>query len=582
MTKRWQIQPTINQDLKDKFPEINDIVLQLLSTRDLTEQDTIDDFLNPNYDTQILDPYLFKDMKKAVDRLMRATKNNEKVMIYGDYDADGVCSTAILFETLKSLGLNVDTYIPFRETEGYGLNTKITSQIIDQGFNLVITVDCGIANMAEIKLFQEQGVDVIVLDHHQEPPELPPAYAIIDPAMNSSGYPFTKLAGAGVVFKFIQAIIINQENEDLPIKLPAGFDKWLLDLVAIATVGDIVPLLSENRVIVKYGLTVLEKSKRIGLLKLIATTNHNHGNIDTQYLGWRLVPRINAAGRIEHASVAFDLLTTRDIGEVEKLVTVLEQNNRYRQQITEEMMKEAQNQIGEVGDNDYLLIVTGDNWQVGVVGLVAGRLADKYHRPTLAVVKESTPKVFDGVNKYTGSGRSVPEFDITHALSECGEYLTRYGGHPQACGFTVLGDENFTKFASKLKKLAKEKLKYVDLRPQLNIEAEIDLNDINWELWDELEKFEPYGEANPKPLFVAYGVVVMQIQLVGKDNKHLRIMVSPDGNVKVHKFIGFGFGQWCAKLKINDKIDIVFEIGVNEWNGNRELQLKIKDLRVSN
>jgi len=577
MTKIWQIKPKISAELADKNPEINPLVLQLLSNRNISEPEQIEKFLNPNYEEQIFDPYLFKDMGKAVERLFLAISNREKVMIYGDYDADGVCSTAELHQTLTALGLDADTYIPFRESEGYGLNTKIVQQIIEQGFNLVITVDCGIANAKEIAMFNERQIDVIVLDHHEEPLELPAALAIINPNIKNSGYPPVRLCGAGVAFKFIQAIIAHQEKINSPVKLPPGYEKWLLDLVALATVGDIVPLLSENRIFVKYGLVVLEKTKNIGLKKILETVNNRTGKLDSEYLGWRLVPRINAAGRINHASVAFNLLSSKTETEADKWMQMLESNNRERQQITEKLMAEALEQLSKNFDTDKILIVSGDGWPAGVVGLIAGKICDRYGRPALAFGREK-----EGADcKYVGSGRSLDVFDITGALKECHELLSRFGGHPQACGLTIMGDENFQKFKEKIINIANDKLAELDLTPKINIDAEIRLTDISWQLLDELEQFEPFGEGNEKPLFCATKLIIEQIQTVGADGKHLKVQVSQEGSPDIHKLIGFSFGDWCAKLNAGEEIDIVFELGVNEWNGNREIQLKIVDIRKS-
>ena len=554
MTK-WKVRSKICQDFVDKFPEVNGLVLQLLYNRGLTTQKDIDDFLNPNYEEQVLDPYLFKDMAKAIIRLFEAINKREKIMIYGDYDADGVCSTAVLYTTLVALGLEVDTYIPFRESEGYGLNTKSVQQIISQGFNLVITVDCGISNKSEIALFNQAGIDVIILDHHDEPLEMPEALAIINPAINGSGYPKIKLCGAGVVYKFVQAIVAHQDKINSPIKLPVGFEKWLLDLVAIATVGDIVPLVSENRIFVKYGLIVLEKSKNIGIKKLISMVNNHKGRFDAEYLGWRLVPRINAAGRVQHASIAFNLLSSKDDEEAGRWIEMLESNNKQRQQTTEKILNQALEQVADITDDDKIIIVVGEGWSAGVVGLVAGKLCDRYGRPALVFGRES-----DGENvKYVASGRSIEEFDITEALKKCHKYILRFGGHPQACGLTIIGEDNFNKFKEKIAKLASQKIVGIELSSKLDIDTEIDLARIDWELLDELEKFEPYGEGNPKPLFVAYGLSVEQIQTVGNDGKHLKVLVSQgDNKSKLHKLIGFSFGEWCARLKSGDKIDIVF------------------------
>lgn len=580
MAKAWQVSAQVSEDIRQLFPEINGIILQLLYNRGFTTQEAIDRFLEPSFEDHLFDPFLFTDMSKAIERLFIAVNAREKVMIYGDYDADGVCSTVALYEALKGLGLDIDIYIPFRETEGYGLNTKVVQQIIHEKFNLVITVDCGVANYNEVRDLQSAGIDVMILDHHVEPLKLPPAFALINPNIASCGYPESKLCGAGVVFKFIQAIIKWQEKHDSPIKLPNGFEKWLLDIVAIATVGDIVPLVKENRILVKYGLVVMEKTKNLGLKLLMESVNNRFGGVDTEYVGWRLVPRINAAGRINHASAAFYLLTVANAEDAQKWVNELDENNKYRQQLTESIMKQAEDQLKDLTNTTRAIIVAGEGWPVGVVGLVAGRLSDRHHRPAL-VFTMGIDEV-SGEIKFVASGRSISEFDITAALKECSEYLLRYGGHPQACGLTILGEDNFKKFKEKFLALASAKLVGVELLSVLEIEAEIKLSDLNWRLLDELQKMEPFGEANPKPLFMAKNLNVEQVQTVGADGKHLKVLVSQDGDINnLHKLIGFSFGDWCAKLKAGDKIDIVFELGVNEWNGNRELQLKISDLKLS-
>jgi len=580
MAKAWQVSQKISENIVKLFPEINGIILQLLNNRGLTSQESIDQFLEPNFEDHLYDPFLFTDMGKAIERLFIAINSGEKIMVYGDYDADGVCSTVLLYEALKGLGMDVDIYIPFRETEGYGLNTKVVQQIIHEKFNLVITVDCGVANYNEVQDLQAAGIDVMILDHHEEPLKLPPAYVLINPNIKSCGYPESRLCGAGVVFKFIQAIIKWQEQHNSPIKLPQGFEKWLLDIVAIATVGDIVPLVKENRILVKYGLIVLEKTKNLGLKYLMESVNNRYGGIDTEYVGWRLVPRINAAGRINHASAAFYLLTASTEDEAKKWVNQLDDNNKYRQQLTESIMKQAEDQLKDLTESTRAIVVVGEGWPVGVVGLVAGRLSDRHHRPALVFTKSVDEA--SGEAKFVASGRSISEFDITAALKECAEYLLRFGGHPQACGLTIIGEDNFNKFKDKFTALASEKLVGVELVSVLEIEAEIKLSDLNWRLLDELLKMEPFGEANPKPLFAARKLNIEQVQTVGADGKHLKVLVSQDGDINnLHKLIGFSFGEWCAKLKAGDKIDIAFELGVNEWNGNRELQLKISDLKLS-
>ena len=574
MEKKWQVKPIVDQKIIEQFPEVNSVVLQLLANREIVTQQAMDDFLAPNYDRDVLDPFLFKQMDLAVKRIFTAIHNREKVLVYGDYDADGVCSSSIIFLALKGLGLEVEVYIPFRETEGYGMNKNVVKTIIAQNFSLVVTVDCGISNHEEIAELKAAGIDTVVTDHHQDPLVRPEAVAIINSSLADSGYPFNSLCGAGVAFKLVQALMIYQEKDNSPIKLPIGFDKWLLDLVAIATVGDIVPLLGENRVLVKYGLVVLEKTKRLGIKTLIdqIVTNYDQ-KIDTQFIGWRLVPRLNATGRLHHASVSFDLLTNDDPLVIAKLATNLDESNKKRQQMTEKALKESLEQLGEVSDDQKILWVVSENWQHGIIGLVAGRLTDRFHRPALAFTKDG--------DKYVASGRSVEEFNITSALKECQEFLTRFGGHSQACGLTIIGEENLLKFKEKISAIASEKLAGIELKSAIEIEVEVKLSEINWELWDSLEKFEPFGEANPKPLFLAKAIRIEKVQTVGNDGKHLKVVASQDDLPNFHKLIGFSFGDWCAKLNIGDKIDLVFDLDVNEWNGNRELQLKIIDLKLS-
>jgi single-stranded-DNA-specific exonuclease len=574
MEKRWRVQDLINDEFRTKFPSENKIILQLLYNRNLQDEQSIKDFLTPSYDQQILDPFLFADMEKSATRILSAAESGEKVMIYGDYDADGVCSSAVLHFAFKALGIDPGIKIPFREGEGYGLNMEAAQKIIDDGYTLVVTVDCGISNKDEVALFAKHGVDVIVTDHHQEPLELPDkAYAMINPSLKSSGYPFRKLCGAGVAFKLVQGIMKVQEQEKYEKPLPVAFDKWLLDIVAIATVGDIMPLIGENRIFVKYGLMVLNKTRRVGIAKMIEKINNFSGTIDTTYIGWRLVPRINAAGRINHASLAFNLVISENESESEVFLKELEEENTKRQSITTRIMKEAEEMVDKLEDDTKMLWAHGEDWNPGVVGLVAGRISNRAQLPVIVASKKG--------DKYVGSGRSIDEFDITDGLSQCKEYLHRFGGHPQACGFTVLGDDNFKKFQEKLTGIANKALKEADLRPVLDIDAEIGLEDIDWKLWNELDKFEPFGEANPMPLFLVKNLKIEEIKGVGKEGKHLRAMVSQENHPVIHKIIGFSFGDWCAKVNIGDKIDVVFEIGINEWNGRKDLQLKVVDLKLS-
>jgi len=503
---KWKIAEPIGEELKNKFPEIDPVILQLLVNRGIKTQEQIDEFLYPDYSQDIHDPFLFLDMEKAVERVFRAVEKKEKIIVHGDYDADGVCSALVMVSTLLTLGAETQVYIPHRELEGYGLNMQTVEELGKNGVKLIITTDCGISNRKEIKRAAELGIDVIITDHHAEPPELPEAaYAIIDPHLKREHYPFKELSGAGVAFKLVQAILKSQKvkkskSKKAGIQDPEAFEKWLLDLVAIATITDIMPLLGENRTLVKYGLLVLNKTQRIGLKKLIESLGLNKNkDLDARNVAFQIGPRLNAAGRIDHANQAYELLKTDDENEVDDLVSVLNKTNESRQSLSERVTAEVKAQIGEdIGDENFLFAL-GEGWPVGIVGLVAGKIADKFSRPTFVMTEK------DG--KIMGSGRSIPEFDIMEALRSVKELLSHYGGHAGACGFTLKDKKDLKKFKNAVKKLAKKKLDGLELAPTLNIDAEVKLEKINWELFGLLEKFAPFGKANERPRYLGRGLL---------------------------------------------------------------------------
>jgi single-stranded-DNA-specific exonuclease len=431
----------------------------------------------------------------AVDRIFSALEKHEKITIHGDYDADGVSATVIAFSTLKTLGADVDVYIPHRVSEGYGLNKNTVSELSKNGTKLIITVDCGISSQPEIELAKQKGIDVIVTDHHEQPPHLPDAYAIVNPHIDGETYPYHDLSGSGVSFKLASALVSEaSKRSEHKEKISDGYEKWLLDLVAIGTIADCVPLLGENRTLVKYGLLVLKKTRRQGLLELSKSSRVNLPTIDTNGVSFSLVPRLNAAGRIGHANTAFDLLVTDQAAAGIGIAQSLEKTNQQRQRTTEKMVGESKSQIPSV-DKQKILFAIGPKWSPGVVGLVAGRLMDEYSRPVL-IMGES-----DGV--VVGSGRSIPGFDITKALAESREYLDRFGGHAAACGFT-LPKANLENFLSKMSSLA-EKISADQLVKSLFIDSALRLEQANWELVSMLEQFEPFGEGNKRPRSPASG-----------------------------------------------------------------------------
>lgn len=556
-------------ELRKQFPEIAPLILQLLFNRGLITQEKIDEFFNPDYGQDIFDPFLFTDIEKAVSRVYQAVKKKEKIVIYGDYDADGVTSTVLLANVLQTLGARFDIYIPHREREGYGLNQKAIKYLARRKAKLIITVDCGISNKPEIELAKSKKIDVIVTDHHHEPPKLPEAFAIIDPKVKGCHYPYYDLAGVGVAFKLAQAIILRDKNN----VFPPGYEKWLLDLVAIGTVTDVMPLLGENRTLLKYGLIVLNKTRRIGL-KLLAERAgiwpiSEAELINSENIGFVLGPRLNAAGRMDHATLSYELLITENAKEAQKLVDKLEKSNQQRQAATERIIKEIKDEIKDL-DKKYLILAFG-KFSVGVIGLVSGKLKDQFNRPAIVIGMAG--------KKLVGSGRSISEFNMIEALEKCADLFEIYGGHAGAAGFTLKDKRLLVEFKKRITALAEEKLKGKDLSPKLEIEAEMNLEDLNWDLYDQIEKFEPFGTANPKPLFLIKELVVEGIRMVGNGNKHLKLYLKRKNMVKGFDAIGFGMGEHYEKIKVGDKIDIVCEVNLNQFNGDRRLELKIVDWR---
>jgi single-stranded-DNA-specific exonuclease len=568
--KHWRVADPVPTDVRQRFPELSPIVLQLLWNRGLRTQAAIDEFLNPDWGSDIHDPFRFTQMRKVVDRIQRAIAAKEKVIVHGDYDADGVCSSAVLHTTLKALGADVDVYLPHREREGYGLNLQTIDHLHDvHKANLIITCDCGTSNVVEVARARELDMDVIITDHHHEPAKRPDAFAIINPQLNDSGYPFPHLAGSGVAFKVAQALIRSTPSDTVGEQSKEGFEKWLLDFVAISTVTDFMPLIGENRTLVKYGLVVLRKSPRPGIRALAEAMSSRQENFDTTTIGFQIGPRLNAAGRMDHASTAFRLLISTDAEEAKAIAAALNQSNLDRQKLTESIVQQAKKSIGEVTPARKLLAAVGDGWPVGVVGLVAGKLTDVNHRPVLVMAKQG--------DEVVGSGRSIPGYDITDALLRHKHLLTRFGGHAGACGFTMPA-ENATAFVRGMEEDAAKRLTERDLQDVVRVDIDLALPDVTWSLLDTIEQLEPYGEGNPKPTFSCRGMVVTELQPVGKEGKHLRIVVNHTVP-EPRKFIAFGGGEKYGKdLTVGDKVDAVFTVDRNEWNGTAELQLKVVDL----
>lgn len=567
--KEWVIAPKINEDFKSKFREISPLILQLLFNRGLNTQKQIDEFLMPEYSQHLYDPFLFKDMQKATERLRRAIEHKEKVLIYGDYDVDGVTSSAILKLTIDKFGGTSEVYLPDREKEGYGMKEEVVANAAKDKVSLIVTCDCGITGVKEIDLANKLGIDVIVTDHHLPSPAggLPPAYAIINPHCEQN-YPFKYLAGVGVAFKLIQGLlklpVSNYPRTQLP--NPEAFEKWLLDLVALGTVADRMPLLDENRTLAKYGLIVLNKTSRIGLRALCQAASLEMGDIDTRNIEYQIAPRINVASRLDHASIAFALLMSKNQPEAEELAQDLNRINTQRQKLVEEIIQQLKNELREE-PAVKAIVVQGEKWPAGILSLISGKLIDEYHRPSFAL----NPRQ-EGVK---GSARSVEEFNLVEALNTVSHLFSRFGGHRMAAGFTIKSKELVPEFIQAMQQLAEDKLKDVDLSKKLFIDAEVNLEELGWEAEEALEKFVPFGEGNRRPLFLVKDLKIENLQRVGQNSQHLKLIAGGK------KFILFCANGKCDNLRVGDMIEVVTELGVNEWNGTKELQMKIIDLKLN-
>lgn len=562
---KWKIAEKVSQDLVKKFPGYSPEILQLFFNRGLDSQEKIDSFLNPKYE-DLLDPFLFRDMGKLVERVKQARDKSETVYVYGDYDADGVCSSVLVVETLRRLGCQpVGIYIPHRDKEGYGLNPGAIDFIKSQGASLLITVDCGTSNVEEVKQAKAQGMDVIIIDHHEEPPKLPlGASAFLNPHLAGETYPFKNLAACGVAFKVVQALWQSFD-------LPKGQEKWFLDLVAIATVADMMDLQEENRNIVKHGLLVLNKTKRWGLQELIKAVQIKLGEIGVYEIGFVIAPRLNAAGRMDHANTAYELMETADANIARELAESLNITNTNRQtetaRIVRQAMEEQAQKQFEAGN--LVLVVLGKDWPVGVVGLAASRITEYFNRPSLVITQSA--------KGLTGSGRSIPGFDITRALAASSRFLLKFGGHKGACGLTLKSADVLEDFKDKLNAIARKKLSAPDLIKTAFIDLELGLEKIKWDLVNQIEKFNPFGIGNPRPKFATFAARVTGIFLMGSNNQHMRLQLEQNGASQEAVLFGAA-SDLSKKLAVGDLIDLAYEVNINEWNGTRRIQLKILDI----
>lgn len=517
-------------------------------------------FLNPNrYD--FYDPYLIEDMDIAVDRIINAINNNEKVIIYGDYDVDGITSTTVLKSFLNDRGLEVATYIPNRLSEGYGLNLGAIKKIALENYNLIITVDCGITSIKEVDLAKENNIDVIVTDHHEPGDSIPNALAVVDCKRKENQYPFRELAGVGVVFKLCQAIShrLNLDEKE--------YLKYL-DIVSIGTIADVVPLVDENRVITSLGLKLINCTKNMGLKAILDDIGYK--NIDSMAIAFGVAPRINACGRMGESNLALQLFLTNNQDEALNIAMQMKAYNLQRQSEEKRIFEDA---ILKIEQNNYqddsAIVLGGNNWHNGVIGIVSSRITEKYYKPSILVCFKDD----DELGK--GSGRSIKGFDLHEALMYCKDTLNAFGGHTMAAGLAVT-KQKFDDFRKSFLDFS-NKANIKDLKPIINIDEDVNIDDINISIVQSLKLLEPFGEANIRPVFKFSNLKIDNIRTL-TDGKHLKLVLKSEKNIYVNA-IGFNLGELFKYYTIGDIIDVVGNLEINSYNGMDSIQINIKDVR---
>ncbi len=570
--KRWDIAPVLPARQRSRLSHLHPLLAQILFNRGITEPEEVDAFLTGR--VRFTDPFRMKGIPLAVKRIRAAITAREPIVVYGDFDADGVTATALLVQTLSALGANVRPYIPHRVDEGYGLHCDALDRLAAEGARLVITVDCGIRSAAEVAHGNALGLELIVTDHHSIQHDahghdlLPPALAVINPKQQGETYPFADFAGVGLAFKLAQALLLAEQREPLLPGPPALQESDLLDLVALGTVADLAPLLGENRSLVQRGLAELNRPRRPGIQAMLEEARLTPGKVDATAIGFVLGPRINAAGRLDSANLSYNLLTATDALSARPLAERLGDLNRERQNKTQQLVDLAKERIGQGAASRYLYLVADRGFHPGIVGLVAGRLAEELYRPALVA------EVAD--DETHGSARSIPEFNITAALDACRDLLIRHGGHAAAAGFAVK-NENLSALQARLEAIAEEELADQDLAPSLAVDAEVSLAEFDFALVKQLALLEPCGYANPQPVFASLGLEVVTARPVGADGKHLKLAVRAPRSPAIWDAIAFRMGERFTELP--HRVDLAYTIEINEFNNPSKLQLNVKDIR---
>lgn len=539
----------------------------LLKQRGINREEEVRQFMFPEYERDLHDPFLFRDMEKVVGRIAAAQDRGEKIGVFGDFDADGVTSSVIIRETLERLGIDTVIHIPHKIDEGHGLSRKAILRFRESGVRLILTLDCGMMNHQEIAEAASSGMETIVIDHHHVPEILPPAFAIINPKLPADTYPFRDLCGAGTSFKVATALyrrLMPERTEEL---------KWLLDVAAIGTVADVMPLIGENRVIVKYGLIVLQKTRRPGLLEMYAVgripIDDRHAP-DARMIAFQIAPRINAASRMAHAETAHELLFTLDRVKARVLALELEGYNSARQKVSQ-VAAENVRAVAELKFRDEKFIVAvGSEFPLGVVGLVAGKVAHEIGKPTGVFQR--------GEEMSTGSFRSIPGFSIIEALEECSDLFEKFGGHEQAAGLTIRNDR-MDAFLERFGEIVRDRLKEVETVPELLIDAELHPGDVTLDLIRALSDLAPFGEGNPEPVFRLSGLEIREARTVGKGGKHWKLSLSHSSFSHSIDAVGWSLVTSYPDLGPGCQIEIVCQIEENTWNGRTVPQLKLLDMK---
>lgn len=547
---KWKILDETNEENRDLSTK--NIVNNILIQKGIVTAKDQDKFLHPSLDF-IQSPENFEQIKKAKERIDQAITRDEKIVVYGDYDADGITATTVLIEGLRELGASCDYYIPNRFTEGYGLNEQVIRQFASEGISLLITVDTGIANVDEVTFAQELGIDVIITDHHEVQEELPPAYAIIHPHL-STNYHFKSLAGVGVAFQFVR-FLLNR------------FPKEWLDLVAIGTIADLVPLVDENRTLVHFGLQQMVRTNRLGL-QLLIESSQIEKEITSVDISFRIAPRMNAVGRLENADLVVHLLLTNDVEEARSIITKIETLNNERKKIVEDIVQAA---IKRVDEKEAFIMLADESWNEGVLGIAASQLVKKYERPVLLLTKGHKE------GTWKGSARSIPNFNLFENGIKIRDWFTSFGGHSQAAGVTF-PVEHFEQIKDYFITACEEQIPNMDLKQELIVNQKLDVAHLTEQLVDEINLLAPYGEGNEEPLFLLEAVPT-QVRQIGQHQAHLKIQFqSENGLVEA---IGFGFGHVAPFISGHSTVSIVGSLSINEWNGHRTVQLIMKDIAVN-